>query len=101
MKTMLSIPLICLALNASAACPVQGPGEAPVLPDGAVASQEEMYQAQLDVENYLLQANTYLDCKVMNRRQHNRLLTQLEVFSELYNEELMEFQVRTNMIAEK
>jgi hypothetical protein len=101
MKALLMAVLICLAFDASAACPVKRPGELPVLPDGAVASEEEMYRAQLVAEKYLLQAKAYMDCGVMNRRQHLALAAQLEDFSHVYNEEVIEFQIRTNIIAEK
>jgi hypothetical protein len=101
MKALLMTALICLAFNASAACPVKRPGELPLLPDGAVASEEEMHRAQLAAEKYLLQAQAYMDCSVMNRRQHLALGARMEDFSRVYNEEVIEFQVRTNIIAEK
>lgn len=101
MKALLSIALICLASNVFAACPVKRPGDLPVLPDGAVASDEEMYRAQLAAEKYLLQAQVYMECNVMNRRQHLALAEQMEGFSRVYNEELIEFQVRSNIVAEK
>jgi hypothetical protein len=100
MKTLVMTVLICLAFNASAACPVKRPGELPVLPDGAVASEEQIHRAQLEAEKYLLQAQTYMDCGVMNRRQHLALAAQLEEFSKAYKENI-ELQVRTNIIAEK
>ena len=101
MKALLMTVLICLAFNASAACPVKRPGESPVLPDGAVASAEEIHKAQLESEKYLLQAQAYMDCEVMNRRQHLALAERMEDFSQVYNEEILEFRVRTNIIAEK
>jgi len=101
MKALLMSILICLAFNASAACPVKRPGELPVLPDGAVASAEEMYRAQLAAEKYLMQAEAYMDCDVMNHRQYLALAARLEEFSRDYNEELIEFQIRTNILAEK
>jgi hypothetical protein len=100
MKTLVMAVLLSLAFNASAACPVKRPGEAPVLPDSAVASEEEMYQARIAAEKYLLQAQAYMDCGVMNRRQHLALATQMEEFSQTYRENI-EFQIRTNIIAEK
>jgi hypothetical protein len=101
MKALLMTALICLAFNASAACPVKRPGELPVMPDGAVASEEEMYRAQLIAEKYLMQAQAYMECGVMNRRQHLALAERLEDFSRVYNEEVVEFQVHANIIAEK
>ena len=101
MKVLLMTVLICLAFNVSAACPVKRPGELPALPDGAAASEEEMYRAQLVAEKYLLQAEAYMDCGVMNRRQHLALAARLEDFTHAYDEERIRFQVRTNIIAEK
>lgn len=100
MKALVMTVLICLAFNASAACPVKRPGVLPVLPDGAVASEEQIHRAQLEAEKYLLQAQAYMDCGVMNRRQHLALAAQLEEFSKAYKESI-ELQVRTNIIAEK
>ncbi|GEM_PF-760000 len=105
MKALLMAVLICLTFNAFAfasdACPVKRPGELPLMPDGAVATEKEMYRAQLVAEKYLLQAQVYIECGVMNRRQHLALGSRLEGFSQVYNEEVVEFQVRTNIIAEK
>ena len=101
MKTLLMSVLMCLAFNVSAGCPVKRPGELPVLPDGAVASEEEMYKAQLASDNYLMQAQAYMECGVMNRRQHMALVERMENFSHEYNEEVIEYRVRTNIIAEK
>ena len=101
MKALLMTVLICLAFNVSASCPVKRPGELPVLPDGAVASEEEMYRAQLAAEKFLMQAQAYMDCEVMNRRQHLALAERMEDFSQVYNEEILEFRIRTNIIAEK
>jgi hypothetical protein len=101
MKALLMSALILLAFNASAACPVQRPGDVPLMPDGAAASDQEMLKAQLLAEKYLLQAEAYMECGVMNRRQHLVLAEKLEAFSRLYNDEVIEFRVRTNIIAEK
>lgn len=100
MKALAMAVLIGMAFNASAACPVKRPGEAPVLPDSAVASEEEMFQAQLDAEKYLIQAQSYMECGVMNRRQHLAMAAQLEEFAQQYRENI-ELQVRANIIAEK
>ncbi len=60
-----------------------------------------MHRAQLAVERYLLQAEKYMDCGYMNRRQHNRFLTQLEMLQEAYAEEMLEFRMRESVVAEK
>jgi len=100
MKALVMTVLICLAFNASAACPVKRPGELPLLPDAAVTSEEQIHRAQLEAEKYLLQAQAYMDCGVMNRRQHLALEAQMEEFSKAYRDNI-ELQVRTNIIAEK
>ncbi len=101
MKTLIAIPLLLVTFTAQAACPVKRPGEQPVLPDGEAATTLEIQQAQKAAESYRLQVETYLGCGVMNRRQHYRLLTQLEMFMENYNRELTEFQGQETLVAEK
>jgi hypothetical protein len=97
---MMAIPLFCLALNAAAACPVQHPRVQPVIPDAASASPQEMRLAQKEAEQYLLQGKTYLECGYMNRRQYNQLVSKLESFAEEFNEQLLEFQSRAQMVAD-
>lgn len=99
MRVLMAAMLLCGALGANAGCPVPKPGKQPMVPDGAVATENEMYRAQLAAERYLLQAQAYLDCDVMNRRQHNLLLTRMEIFSDDLREAQVEFQVRDNILA--
>ncbi len=99
-KVMIAIPALCLALDAAADCPVKNPRVQPVLPDAAVASKQDMDRAQVAAEQYLRQGRTYLGCGLMNRRQHNQLLGQLELFSARYNNELVEYRNRSQMVAE-
>lgn len=108
MRLLLALSALCLALDTGADCSINSmPRESPRLPDGAAATRAEMIEAQLAVENYLLLGNAYLDCRFMNRRQHNRLLTRMEMLADDYDRELVEFQVRTeqdeaaDMFAEK
>jgi len=101
MKTVLATALMLVALNTSAACSVKRPGDVPLLPDGAVASKQDMYEAQLAAESYILQAEAYMDCKVMNSRQHRALAARVSTLSAQYDEEITEYQVRTDMVAEK
>jgi hypothetical protein len=100
MRAMIAIPLFCLALNAAAECPVQHPRVQPEMPNAAVASPQEMRLAQMQAEQYLLQGRTYLECGYMNRRQHNQLVSELENFADDYNEELLAYQSRTQMVAD-
>lgn len=100
MRIMFAIPLFCLALNAAAECPVQHPRVQPEIPAAATASPQEMRRAQLQAEQYLLQGKTYLECDYMNRRQYNQLVSQLDTFADKFNEELLEYQSRTQMVAD-
>ena len=99
-QAIIVIPALCFALEAAAGCPVKNPRVQPVLPDAAVADKQEMQRARLEAEQYLLQGKTYLECGLMNRRQYNQLLTQLELFSARYNETLAAYQSRYEMLAE-
>ena len=100
MRTMIAVTAFCLALNAAADCPVKHPRVQPEIPDAAAVSEQEMYRAQLAAEQYLLQGKTYLECDYMNRRQYNQLVGELETFAERFNEELLEYRSRTQMIAD-
>ena len=100
-KAMIATALMLVALNTSAACSMKRPGEAPLMPDGAVASKEAMYEAQLVAESYILLAEAYMDCKVMNSRQHRALAARVSTLAEQYDEEMTEFRVRTSMVAVK
>ena len=97
MRAVLAIPLLCWALGAGAECPAGHPREAPEIPDGATATPTEMHRAELLAETYLWQVKAYLDCGYMNRRQYNQLLSQVELFNEQYQEEMIEFRSRSNM----
>ena len=105
MKAVLAVPLLCWALGAGAECPVGHPREMPAIPDGTTTTPAEMRRAELVAEKYLWQARTYLDCGEMSRLQYNQLLTQVEIFNDAYNEEMIKFRSRTimnyNVVAEQ
>lgn len=101
MRRLVALLMFSWGLTAAAECPVKRPGEEPAVPNGAVASEAEMHRAQLAVENYLLQAERYLDCGYMNRRQYNLLLTRMEMLTKQYDEELLQFRMRESAVAEK
>lgn len=97
MRAVIAISLLCWALGAGADCSVSHPREAPEMPDGATATAAEMHRAELLAETYLWQAKAYLDCGYMNRRQYNQLVSQVELFSEQYQQEMIEYRSRANM----
>ncbi len=100
MKSMFAIPVMCLAMNVAAACTATKPREQPVIPDAAVATEQEMHRAQLSVEEYVRRGEQYLECGYMNRRQYNTFLAQLELVAERYNRELAEYQSRMRLVAD-
>ena len=100
MRAMMMIPAMFLAMNVAAECPVTKPRTLPVIPDAAVATEREMYEAQLAVEEFIERGELYLQCSYMNSRQHNTLLAQLEIVAGQYNRELNEYRERQRLVAE-
>lgn len=99
MKAMIAIPALCLAMNVAAECPTEKPRELPLIPNAAVATEQEMYRAQIEVQEYLAQGESYLECRYMNRRQHNRFVAQLDSVADAYNRELGEYQNLQDLVA--
>ncbi|MCB1855771.1 MAG: hypothetical protein KDI05_12880 [Halieaceae bacterium] len=99
MKALIAVPALCLAMNVAAGCPVTKPRQMPVIPDAAVATEEEMYQAQEAVERYLRRGEQYLECSYMNSRQFSTFLAQLELVAEQYNHELRKYQEQQRLVA--
>lgn len=99
-KAIVAIPAMCLAMNVAAECTVQKPRVLPFIPNAAVATEQEMYRAQLEVQEYLRQGELYLECSYMNSRQHNMLVSQMEIVAQQYNIELREYQNQQNLVAE-
>jgi hypothetical protein len=59
--------------------------ERPKLPDPATAVTPEMLKAKNDVKNYMAQADTYLNCKKLTSRQHNKVITGMESLAKDFN----------------
>ena len=64
-----------------------------------MATEREMYDAQLAVEAFIERSELYLECSYMNSRQHNTLVSQLEIVAEQYNRELNEYRERQRLVA--
>jgi hypothetical protein len=96
---MMMIPAMFLAMNVAAQCPVTKPRTMPVIPDAAVATEQEMYESGLAVEDFIERGELYLECSYMNSRQYNALLAQLEIVAERYNAELGEYRERQRLVA--
>lgn len=99
MRTILTIALFSLAFNVSAACSTKRPGELPVVPDGDLATAEQMQRAQAQAQEFMEQVGAYMDCRVMNRRQHKALAERVEQLSENYNDEVMKYRLRSPRVA--
>ncbi len=99
MRAMIMIPAMCLAMNVMAQCPVSKPRKLPVIPDAEVATEQEMYRAQMEVKEFIRRGELYLQCSFMNRRQHNTFVAQLEIVAGQYNRELREYQERQRLVA--
>lgn len=104
MKTgvLLAMTLLTATTTAWARCPEPRPGGVPLdqIPDGARATEAQMVAARALTQEFILGAERYLDCKVLNRRQHNQLVTQLELLAESWKAELIRYQQREQIVAD-
>ncbi|MFT4519172.1 MAG: hypothetical protein ACI9JM_001563 [Halioglobus sp.] len=88
-KTILAIVLFGLAFKASGVfAEKQAPDEVVLLPDGAAADDaaapddDQPSKAPLAAENFLIQAEAYIDARPGMRRQHKALVAQLGLLSD-------------------
>ena len=101
MKLTIALLLTTLSTAAAAACERSFP-DAPSIPDGRVASQAEMYQAQEAVKSFVDTGVAYLNCrKHLNFMNFNRKVRSLEGVAEAYNQQLTIFQDRPDQVATK
>lgn len=100
MKYALTLPLLGLAMQATAACPLQLPETPTAVPDGQTASAQQMYQAQQDVAGYVAQVEDYLDCHQLHFMVHNRHQHQLEQIADAFNQQLEIFRSR-DLVADR
>jgi len=78
MKTLLAIILFGVALKASGAVFFKKPADVPVIPGDPATKDDDSLISQRKAERFLSQAEAYVDCRPMTRRQHRALLTQIK-----------------------
>lgn len=100
MKHLLAIPALFFAAGAMAECPASMPSSAPAIPNGQEATHEQMYEAQVAVNEYVHAIEAYLDCRSeLHPLQHSRSVYLAEAAAESYNVELNKFRAQENMLA--
>ena len=99
MKALMTLPALLLAANTWAACPAAKPETAPVVPDGATASFEDMAAAQEAVKTYVADMEAWLECRSnLHPLMHNRAIALAEAAAESYNMELSSFRKRDQLL---
>jgi hypothetical protein len=90
-----------MSLNAWSECPAQLPGDLPVVPKGEIASEEAMYSAQSQTQEFVATVESYLNCKSWSMHQvtHDMLVTKAFKAAETYNAELRAYRAKQSMIA--
>lgn len=101
MKVLLTIPALMLAANVNAACVAARPTDAPAIPDGAVADEKTMYEAQEATKSYVADVEKFLECRSgdINVFEHNFFVTRAHEVAKSYNAELQEFRSREEALA--
>jgi len=100
MKHLLAIPALVLATRAMAECPASMPTSQPAIPSGEEATHEQMYEAQVAVNQYVDAIESYLDCRAeLHPLQHSRGIYLAETTASAFNSELASFRARENMLA--
>ena len=101
MKTTVALFLTAFSTASLADCVRTFP-EVPVIPDGRVANQAQMYAAQEAVKSYVKTGVTYLNCRThLNFMNHNRKVRALENAAAEYNAQLAIFRERPEQVATK
>lgn len=101
MKSLLALPFLFIALNAAADCNSHRPSEAPVIPEGSLATRVQMEQAQIDAKAYVDSVSSFLDCrrKEINAMTHNFFVYSAIDTAEAYNEALAQYAQREETLA--
>ena len=101
MKSLLAIPALFVALNATADCNSQRPTEAPIIPEGATATRVQMELAQRDAKTYVESVSAFLNCsrKEINDMTHNFFVYSAEETAAAYNQALAQYVQREETVA--
>ncbi len=103
MKALLPIPALLFALQANAACYMQRPDTTmPAIPDGAVATEESMLNAQVEVQAYIANIEKFLECRSdLSSLEHNSLVFTVTEAAESYNSSLTEYRAHQEAVAKR
>ncbi|MEP5321220.1 hypothetical protein [Marinobacter alexandrii] len=101
MKSLLAIPALFVALNATADCNAQRPTEAPVMPEGATATRIQMETAQTEAKTYVDSVSAFLSCsrKEINDMTHNFFVYSAVETADAYNQALAQYVQREEAVA--
>ncbi len=104
MKTTIAATTLLFSLTAAAGehCPTAIPQEMPALPDGSVASEEAMHEAETAYREYVSTIERYLECRaiLLTDMSHNRLLDKAIWAAASYNRELRRYVERQGLVAQ-
>ncbi len=105
MKHLLFVSALAFSGSVLAACPdhTERPmAAAPVVPDGATATDIQMHEAGVATRDFIAAIENWLACEPPRFSiVHNMMVERAEDAAESYNAELKEFRGRESMVASK
>ena len=99
MKLATTLLLTALAAPALSDCSLPDWDKPPAIPDGTMASVQDMVQARNDVSDYVKRTQSYLDCSSNIPFVHNVIVYELEKVAAEFNYERGRFLDRERSIA--
>jgi hypothetical protein len=102
MKVIKATVVLLAALASGAAfadCDKAALKERPDVPDGGVATMEQMLDAREAVATYVSAAEAYLQCVEPVPFQHNYIVSRVESVAAVFNEERQRFLQREEAVA--
>ena len=104
MKPIIAASIVTAILSASAAqaeCPRRIPKVLPDVPDGSMATEDAMRDAQVRTAAFVRNIEDYLVCwePLLSDASHNRLVEKAQDAAEAYNTELLRFRQRDDIAA--
>lgn len=95
-----TLAVSALANAGNDVCPPQPPWNQPSIPDGSVASAEQMAKAQQAVADYVQEIELWNTCNAeVHGLQSGRMISRAREAAEAYNLELGEFRLQQNTAA--
>ncbi len=104
MKSTIALATLLFSLSATAGeqCPSSLPDHLPALPDGSVATEEAMFEAQAAYQDYVTTIERYLECYslLISDATHNMLLDRAVFAAARYNDELKAYRAHQDLVAQ-